>query len=77
MPPELGRLGALKRLWLDRNRLQTVPRELTQLTSLQEIYLVSLGLQGGRWGAVQCKCSAVLFPALLHLWNSRCVRWTH
>ena len=51
MPLELGRLGALKRLWLDRNQLQTVPRELTQLTSLQEIYLVSLGLHGD---AVQC-----------------------
>ena len=47
VPLELGRLGALKRLWLDRNQLQTLPRELTQLTSLQELYLVGARMHGG------------------------------
>lgn len=35
MPPELGRLTALKRLWLDRNQLESVPAELASLTNLQ------------------------------------------
>ena len=60
VPPELGRLGALKRLWLDRNQLQTVPRELTQLTSLQEIYLVSLGCMAMRSSAIEYPLSALL-----------------
>ena len=35
MPPELGRLGRLKRLWLDRNALRDLPEELGQLGNLQ------------------------------------------
>lgn len=40
VPPSIGRLTALKRLWLDRNdTLTSVPRELALLTNLQELYL--------------------------------------
>lgn len=35
MPGELGSLPELKRLWLDRNQLTTLPRELGNLSKLQ------------------------------------------
>jgi leucine-rich repeat protein SHOC2 len=39
VPAEIGRLSALRQLWLYNNRLTSLPAEIRQLTSLRELWL--------------------------------------
>ena len=39
VPAELGRLSALRKLWLSHNQLTSLPAEIGQLTSLRELWL--------------------------------------
>eukprot|EP00879_Flechtneria_rotunda_P016862 GHRR01017651.1.p1 GENE.GHRR01017651.1~~GHRR01017651.1.p1 ORF type:complete len:193 (+),score=58.59 GHRR01017651.1:572-1150(+) len=39
LPPQLGKLRQLRKLWVDRNKLTAVPEQLGDCSALQELYL--------------------------------------
>lgn len=50
MPPELGRLGQLKTLYMEKNQLEgTIPDTLANLASLEELNLLGNKFQGDVW----------------------------
>ncbi len=58
LPPEIGRLKSLKRLYLSGNQLSSVPRELAELSYLEELHLdrnrlISLPSEIGQLGRLK------------------------
>ena len=66
VPAEVGRLSALRVLWLNNNQLTSLPAEIGQLTSLEQLFLVNSQLT-----SVPAEIGQLTSLVMLHLGDNQ------